>query len=160
MAENNIKTVNPFIITDNAKNLMGFIENVFDGTTDENAFTMDKDGLILHAEMTIGDSVIMVVDQKPDWPFTPAFIQVYVENVEETLKRAAENGATVITEPTDYIGVKFSRIVDSHNNIWWIYEVVDDYDWSKDFNMETGKVQENDRAEYIRNTIVEAMSRL
>ena len=160
MAESNSKTVNPFIITDNAKNLMGFIENVFDGTTDENAFTMDKDGLILHAEMTIGDSLIMVVDRKPDWPFTPAFIQVYVDDVEETLKRAVENGATVITEPTDYIGVKFSRISDPHNNMWRVYEVLDDYDWSQDFNMETGEVQENNRAEYIRNTIVEAMSRL
>lgn len=160
MADNSMKTVNPFIITDNAKNLMGFIEKVFDGKTDENALTMDKDGLILHAEIEIGDSVIMVVDRKPDWPFTPAFIQVYVENVKETLERATENGATIITEPTDYIGVKFSRILDLHNNIWWIYEVVDDYDWSQDFNMKTGEVQENNRAEYIRNTIVEAMSKL
>lgn len=155
-----MKTVNPFIITDNAKNLLNFIENVFKGKADENAFTLDKDGLILHAEIEIGDSVIMVVDRKPDWPFTPAFIQVYVEDVKETLERSTENGAAIITEPTDYIGVKFSRILDPHNNIWWIYEVMDDYDWSQDFNMETGEVQENDRAEYIRNTIVEAMSKL
>lgn len=156
----NMKTVNPFIITDNAKNLMDFIEKVFDGTTDENALTMDKDGLILHAEMEIGDSLIMLVDRKPDWPFTPAFIQVYVDSVEETLAKAKDNGATVITEPTEYIGVKFSRISDMHKNIWWVYEMMDDYDWSQDFNMETGEVQENDRADYIRNTIVEAMNRL
>jgi len=81
-------TVNPFIITKDAPKLIGFLEKVFDAKEDPAAHTLDTDGLLLHSELAIGDSIVMVADVKPGWPFTPSLLRVYVDDVDETLKRA------------------------------------------------------------------------
>ena len=58
------------------------------------------DGVIGHAEVRIGDSVVMMFD-KPEWPATPAFLRLYVADDAEVRRRAAERGATIVTEPTE-----------------------------------------------------------
>ncbi|MPS76133.1 MAG: glyoxalase, partial [Microbacterium sp.] len=80
-------TVNPFLMTDDAARIIDFVIEVFDASDVPQARTLDTDGLILHSELRIGDSMITVADRKPDWPFTPGFLQVYVVDVEATLAR-------------------------------------------------------------------------
>ena len=46
----------------------------------------------------------MVADRKADWPFTPAFTQVYVSDPGAVLARASERGATVITDVLPFDG--------------------------------------------------------
>lgn len=114
-------TINPFIITRDVDGLIGFLTDVFDGVDHPQARTMDDDGLLLHAELQVGGTTIMFGERKPGWPFTPSLLQVYVEDVEATLKRAEERGAEVITRPTDFYGDVFSRFLDPWRNLWWVY---------------------------------------
>jgi PhnB protein len=114
-------TVNPFIITDDANGLIDFLKQVFRATERPEARTLDDDGLLLHAELAIGNATIMLAERKPDWPFTPSLLQVYVDDVETTLNLARQLGATVVTEPTPFFGDTFSRLRDPWCNLWWVY---------------------------------------
>ena len=113
--------VNPFIITDDAATVIDFIVDVFGAKDVPEARTLDTDGLILHSELRLGDSLLMVADRKPGWPFTPAFTRVYVDDVEATLSRAQARGARIVTRPTDFFGETLSRFQDPSGNLWWVY---------------------------------------
>jgi PhnB protein len=114
-------TVSPFIIAHDANGLIGFLKQVFRASERPEARTLDDDGLLLHAELAIGNATIMFGERKPGWPFTPSLLQVYVDDVETTLSVARQLGATVVTEPTDFFGDTFSRFRDPWSNLWWVY---------------------------------------
>lgn len=113
-------TVNPFIITGDAATVIGFIADVFGAEDVPEARTLDTDGLILHSELRLGDSLLMVADRKPGWPFTPAFTRVYVDDVEATLARAQARGARIVTRPTGFFGETLARFQDPSGNLWWV----------------------------------------
>ena len=135
-------TVNPFLITRNADGLMEFVAEVFGGTELTDARTVDHDGLLLHAELAVGDTVLMFADRKPGWPYLPSLLQIYVDDVSATLATAERLGARVVTRPTDFFGEVFSRFVDPWQNLWWVYrhasstetetETETEADWSGD----------------------------
>ena len=61
----------------------------------------------------------MIADSNDDWPFTPAFLQVYVDDAATILEEAKANGATIITELTAfYGGYNIARIQDPFGNLW------------------------------------------
>ncbi|MCD6022789.1 MAG: transposase (18), partial [Actinomycetia bacterium] len=53
------------------------------------------------AETRIGDSVVMTFDVKEDWPWTPSFLRLYVEDGDEVFRQALKAGATSVTEMTN-----------------------------------------------------------
>lgn len=118
-------TVNGFIVVRGAVEFIEFLTDVFDGTENGEAHTPDwyaDDGTLIHAEVRIGNSLIMVADRKADWPFTPALTQVYVTDAAETLRRAVARGATVITEISPfYGGFDIARFFDPWGNVWWLF---------------------------------------
>jgi uncharacterized glyoxalase superfamily protein PhnB len=118
-------TVNGFIVLKGAARFIDFLTEVFDGTEIDEAHTPDwyaGDGTLIHAEVRIGNSVIMIADRKADWPFTPALTQVYVADAAETLRRAVDLGATVITEVSPfYGGFDIARFLDPWGNLWWLF---------------------------------------
>lgn len=126
-------TIMPFIISDNAEEVIQFIKAVFNAEEDMNARTIDTDELLLHAELLIGDSRIAIADRKPNWPNTPSLLQVYVDDVEATLQQAKKLGAEIVTKPTDFFGDIFSRFIDKEGNLWWVYQHIpqeEEVDWS------------------------------
>ena len=99
--------------------LVKFVEEVFNATENKKARTPDKDGKLIHAEISIGDSMILVADSKEDWLFTTVIPQVFVLDAQEVLNRAMEAGAKVITPVSDfYYGLKLARFQDSWEKIW------------------------------------------
>lgn len=120
-------TVNPFvIIKGGATKFIDFVEKVFDAEENKNVRTPDRDGTLIHAEIQVGDSMILLADSKNDWPFTPAFLQVYVGNAQQILDKAKAEKAEIVTGVSDfYNGLKLARIKDPFGNIWWLYEKVD-----------------------------------
>jgi uncharacterized glyoxalase superfamily protein PhnB len=111
------------IIKGGAFKFIEFVEEVFGGIENEQARTLDRDGSLIHAEIRVGDSTILVADSKQDWPFTPAFPQVYVENAQSVIDGAIQEGAQVITTVRDfYYGMKIARFKDPWGNIWWLFE--------------------------------------
>jgi uncharacterized glyoxalase superfamily protein PhnB len=115
-------TVNPFVIVPRAAEFIDFVTEVFDGR-EATAFRIpDRDGLLIHAEVVVGDSSILIADRKPDWPFTPALLQMYVLDSQAVLDRAAARGATVITPVSAfYGGYSLARFRDPWSNLWWLY---------------------------------------
>lgn len=125
-------TVTPWIIAKGASGLVSFIKKVFDGKETEGSRVLNANGLIDHVEVLIGDSVIMLFDRRQDWPETPSFLRVYVEDAEAVIKLARKAGATIITELTSlFFGDKVGRIRDPWGNIWWIQERMEDLDSSE-----------------------------
>nr|WP_298125872.1 VOC family protein [uncultured Pseudoxanthomonas sp.] len=115
-------TVNPFLITDRASDLIAFLVDVFGAEEVPEARTQDADGLILHAELRIGDALLTLADRKPDWPFTPALTRVYVADAAATLVHAVQHGAQVVTRPTPFFGDTLARFQDPSGNLWWVQQ--------------------------------------
>ncbi|HZM79749.1 MAG TPA: VOC family protein [Candidatus Limnocylindrales bacterium] len=115
-------TVTPWMISPgDTSALIDFIVAVFDATE---LARMGEEGAIAHAEVRIGDSVVMMFD-RPGWPRTPAFLRLYIADDAEVLRRAVERGATIITEPTElFWGDRVSRFRDPFGNLWWIHQRV------------------------------------
>jgi PhnB protein len=118
-------TVAPWIVTRDTGRLLDFITAVFDG--EELARVPLEDGSIGHAEIRVGDTVLLAFDQRPGWPDTPALLRVFVEDADAAVSRAVAAGARVVTEPaTHAFGQRTGRVRDPFGNVWWISAVVED----------------------------------
>ncbi len=170
-------TVDPFIWSDDAAGLIRFLLDVFDATEVPEARTADTDGLVLHSEVQIGDSTITIADRKPQWPYTPAFVRVYVEDPAATLKRAAGAGARIVTEPTEFWGDVLARFADPFGHLWWVYEhnpsddaaggaegadaaTTVDGDWTEPAGDESWESFATPELTYVHSTLMEAMAAL
>jgi PhnB protein len=113
-------TVTPYILVQGADKLIDFIKKAFDAKETER-YSM-PDGSIGHAEVRIGDSVLMVSDaQGEEYKPMAAGIHLYVEDCDVTYKHALEAGATSVSEPQDqFYGDRSSGVNDQFGNKWWI----------------------------------------
>ncbi|SNT58136.1 Uncharacterized conserved protein PhnB, glyoxalase superfamily [Asanoa hainanensis] len=113
-------TITPWLINREAGNLIDFLLEVFEG---EEIGRLETDGVIAHAEIRIGDSVVMLFDSRPHWPATPGFLRFYVADDESVLRRALNRGATLVTRPTElFFGDRVSRFRDPFGNLYWIHQ--------------------------------------
>ncbi len=116
-------SVAPWIIGKDTIGLMRFLAEAF-GAEDLGSFE-NPDGSIGHAEMRIGDTIILMFDMR-DWPSTPAFLRLFVTDAEETFKRAVGAGAQPVTEVTHLaFGDKVGRVRDPFGNVWWLQQRVE-----------------------------------
>lgn len=64
---------------------------------------------------------MLAFDALPDWPKTPAFLRLYVEDADGAFKRAIEAGAKAVTDVTHLPwGDRVGRVRDPLGNLWWI----------------------------------------
>jgi uncharacterized glyoxalase superfamily protein PhnB len=83
-------------------------------------------GTVLHAELRIGDSIVMISDALRQPPM-PACVFLYVGDTDATYRRAIAAGATAVMEPADmFWGDRFARVRDSAGNLWGIATHVED----------------------------------
>ena len=114
-------TVTPWIISRDSAKLLDFLAEAFAAT--ELARMSNEDGRIGHAEVRIGDSVVMLFDGRPEWPDTPAFLRLYVEDGDAVFRRALAAGATEVTRMTElFWGDRVGRVRDPFGNVWWIQQ--------------------------------------
>lgn len=116
-------SVAPWIIGKDTVGLMRFLAEAFDA---ENLGSFENpDGSIGHAEMRIGDTIILMFDMR-DWPPTPAFLRLFVEDAEKQFKRAVTAGAQPVTQVTHLaFGDKVGRVRDPYGNVWWLQQRVE-----------------------------------
>ena len=121
-------TVTPYVAAKGAGRFLDFVEEVF--ATGKAMRVPNEDGTIGHAEVRIGDSVVMAFDAAPDWPETPSFLSVYVEDADEVVARALAAGATLVTAvvTSGIVGDRGGRIKDPVGNIWWVQTHLEDVD--------------------------------
>ena len=119
------RTVTPYLVVDGATNVLDFVKQAFGA---EEKFRMDApDGKIGHAEVQIGDSIVMMGDAGAENPAMPAMIHLYVDDCDATYERALAAGATSEREPTDqFYGDRSAGVRDSAGNLWWIATHVED----------------------------------
>jgi PhnB protein len=120
-------TVTPWVISPDTARLIDFTRDAFGAV--ELARVAGADGGIGHAEVRIGDSVVMMFDSRPGWPATPAFLRLYVPDADVAYERALAAGATSVTEVTGlFFGDRVGRVRDPLGNVWWIQAHVEDVD--------------------------------
>jgi PhnB protein len=113
-------SVSPYLITANATRVMEFLEAVVDAER-VRVFEND-DGSIMHAEVRIDDSVVMIGEAGGDWPPIPSHVHVYVEDVDAAYASALENGGRALAAPTQNEGETDRRggVMDPGGNTWWL----------------------------------------
>ncbi len=118
-------TITPYLVSDNATELIHFIEQAFGGKL---MFKMLHDnGRVMHAVITIGDSTIMISDTMEGMQTQTAMLYLYLENADETYKKALNSKATSVREPkTEFYGDRAGAVKDPSGNIWWIATHVED----------------------------------
>ena len=80
-------TVSPYLIAAGAQAVIEFLQRVF-GAEPLRRYDL-PDGRIMHAEVRIGDTVVMIGDAGESWPAVPAHLHVYVDDVDAIYRRAA-----------------------------------------------------------------------
>jgi PhnB protein len=147
------------IIKGGATNFIEFAIKTFGAKERKTVRTPDRDGLLIHAEIELGNATLMLADSKEDWPFTPAFIQVYVQDAQATLDRATTEGAELVTKVSKfYGGFKLARFKDPFGNIWWLYEP--DPEGQKDAEQSSNTDWQDKKPSEIYMTIMDAMKNL
>src|SRR5687767_7349241 len=94
---NGYPTVSPYLIAAGAQRVIDFLQQTFDAT-ELRRYDM-PDGSIMHVEVRIGDSVIMLGDSGDAWPAVPSHLHVYVEDVDASYRRALEAGGVAVQAP-------------------------------------------------------------
>lgn len=116
-------TLNPFIVVDGAAEFIAFVENVFGGTEVREARTATPTGALIHAEVRVGDALVLLADCQPGWRSRPGLFQIWVADIDDVLQRATERGARMITPPTPFYGeLTLARIEDPWGDLWWMYQ--------------------------------------
>ena len=112
--------VSPYLVLNGAAGTIAFLQRVF-GAVELRRYAGDNGG-IMHAEVKIDDTVIMVADgNPPDWPPIPAHVHVYVADVDATYRRALEAGATSVQEPVRKDDEdRRGGVRDAGGTTWWI----------------------------------------
>jgi PhnB protein len=129
------RRVTPALVVDGAAKALDFYAAVFGAT--ERTRVPGPGGTIVHAEIEIGDSVVIVEDVSPQTGTkapppggldgSPVFLFIYVEDVDAVVERAVELGATLQRPPQDqFYGDRDGYIVDPFGHGWTVATHVED----------------------------------
>jgi PhnB protein len=114
-------SVSPYLVVTDAAATIAFLEAVF-GATEIRRFPAPDGRGIMHAEVRLDDTVIMLGDEVPGrWPSTPCHVHVYVPDVDATYRKALQAGATSLQEPVRKDDDdKRGGFKDAWGTSWWI----------------------------------------
>jgi len=112
-------SINPYLTASNATLLVEFILKAFDGTERERI--LRPDGSIMHTEVRIGDSLVMVGEPRGEWKPQPSMLYLYVMDVDATyLQALAAGGESILAPNKTFWGDRTACVKDFANNQWWI----------------------------------------
>jgi PhnB protein len=126
--------VTPHLTIDGAAGALDFYKSVL-GASERYRMPM-PDGTVSHAEIEIGDSVIMIGEANLPIPTdpspkqlggTPVALFVYVEDVDDVFQRAVRAGAQAVSEPSDHFyGDRVATVDDPYGHRWNIGTHIED----------------------------------
>ncbi len=119
----NYTAVSPYLVVNGADATITFLVKVF-GAVELRRFP-GEGGKVMHAEVRLDDSVIMIADGQEGWPAIPAHVHVYVNDVDATYELALKTGATSVQEPVQKGDAdKRGGVRDPGGTTWWIATMV------------------------------------
>jgi PhnB protein len=122
-----LHTVNPYLHPLRAEPLIGFLKRAFGAQ--EVAKYASPDGVVHHAEIRIGDSIVEMGESQGKYQRMPAMFYLYVPNCDAAYRQALAAGAKSLHEPTDQpYGDRSSAVTDAFENTWYLATHVKDVD--------------------------------
>ena len=118
-------TVTPYLVVPGAAQLIDFMKQALGA---EELSRMDRpDGTVMHAEVKIGDSRVMLGEAGGEVDPMPAMLHLYVEDADAVYQRALQAGATSLREPEDqFYGDRLGGVKDAFGNQWWLATHIED----------------------------------
>ena len=92
-------TVTPYLLVDGVPALINFLQSAFDA--EEIMRSTLGDGTVNHAQVKIGDSMVMMGQAQKEYPAMPAMLYLYVDDVDGVYAQALAAGGKALREPTD-----------------------------------------------------------
>ncbi|HET7226556.1 MAG TPA: VOC family protein [Candidatus Eisenbacteria bacterium] len=126
--------VTPALIVKGGRKAIAFYEAAFGAKVKDVMYGPDGES-VAHAELTIGDSVIFLGDESPEWgtrsPHTlggsPVSLNLYTEDCDAVYQRALAAGATGDMPPGDkFWGDRYAKITDPFGHTWGIATHIED----------------------------------
>lgn len=112
-------SVAPYLVVTNAARTIDFLVKVFGATRLRSH--EGPDGRLMHAEVRIDDTVLMLADSVEGWDAMPAHVHIYVPDVDATYQRAIEAGATAVQAPIKKADEdKRGGFKDDGGTTWWV----------------------------------------
>jgi uncharacterized glyoxalase superfamily protein PhnB len=116
-------TVTPYFVVDNATEFMTFTQQAFGASIEVNL--RDPKGKLVHGEVRIGDSAIMIGEAPGHASKT--MLYVYVDDVDTTYRNALAAGGRSVREPKQqFYGDRNAAVEDRWGNQWWMATHVED----------------------------------
>lgn len=113
-------SVSAYVVADRARRVIDFLVESF-GARQTRRYDR-PDGSIMHAEVQIDDTVVMIADGGEDNPAFPVWLHLYVPDVDASYRRALHAGGIPVDEPQQRDGDPDRRagVKDPAGNTWWI----------------------------------------
>jgi len=127
------RSITPYLVVKGAARAIDFYKQAF-GATEILRFP-GANNMIMHAELRIGDSVIMLADEMPNGPYrspdafggSPVSLMIYIENVDDVFNRALSLGSRQIREVEDqFYGDRSGNLIDPFGHVWTVATHVED----------------------------------
>lgn len=118
-------TITPYLMIQDSLKFIDFLRKAFNAK--EISKTLTQDGKIMHAEIKIGDSMIMLSEANKQYPAEPVKFYLYVKDTDAAYKQALAAGAVSIMEPANqFYGDRNAGVRDSFGITWWIGTHIED----------------------------------
>jgi len=125
-------SLTPSIVCKNAARAIEFYKEVFQAKEKERL--TGPGGLIMHAELSIGDSMLMLCDEIPGMAQAPAGNQLpsyniflYLDNVDNTFQRAVQAGSKIeMALENQFWGDRYGKVRDPFGHVWGLAQHVED----------------------------------
>lgn len=127
-------TCTPYIIVDDAEAAIEFYKKAFNAT-EFLRMSAPGSGKIMHAEIRIGNSPIMMANEMPEMGYrgpkahggTPVSLYLYVDNVDALFKQAIDAGGIEQRPVADqFYGDRMGTLIDPYGHIWHLSTHVKD----------------------------------
>jgi uncharacterized glyoxalase superfamily protein PhnB len=113
------RTVTPYLVVTDADAELAFLKKAFGAV--ETLCHRNADNTVMHAEVTIGDSLVMLGQAGNQWKPLTAALYLWIDDVDATYAKALAAGATSESAPEDKpYGQRNAGVVDPNNVTWWI----------------------------------------
>ena len=126
-------SITPYIVVDDAAKAIEFYAAAFDAS--ERMRLPMPDGRLGHAEINIGDSIMMLSDEFPEMGFQgpkaiggcPTHFLIYIPNVDEAFQKAVEAGCEVVRPVADqFYGDRSGMVKDPFGHVWTLSTHIED----------------------------------
>jgi len=113
-------TLTPYLVVRGADKTIEFLKKAFGAQLSFDPMPR-PDGKIMHADLKIGDSHVMISESTDQHPAMPCMVHVYLPDVDTVYKRAVASGGKSTLEPVDqFYGDRCAGVTDPSGNHWYI----------------------------------------